>query len=282
MVDSEPARDADPSKRSQGGAAEWHQRYEESAVHDLIRALGAIEFGDRIILFGAALLLSVLPLIILLSALANQRVDDDLARHLGLGRQGTRILEGLFRTTSVSFNFGVFVSLVLSFVGTIAVARSIQVIMKEPSNSRMLGEWGICFVASCGLRSSRGCSSSTARSAGPYATGQPVQCCSGGVDFVVLTLFFWWSIRFLLAGRESWAQVGPSAVATAIFWMGLGVFASLYLSSTLVSDSKLYGEIGVVFTLVTWFIAIGAVITLGAVAGAVWQRRRSRSAESSS
>jgi len=63
--------------------------------------------------------------------------------------------------------------------------------------------------------------------------------------------------------------------------MGLGVFASFYLSSTLVSDSKLYGQIGVVFTLVSWFIAIGAVITLGAVTGAVWQRRRSRSTESS-
>src|SRR5271165_6691483 len=145
QASSEKAVDGSPKR-----ATKWRQRYEGSAVQDLVRTLGAIEFGDRIILFGAALLLSVLPLIILLSALANQRVDDDLARHLGLGRQGTRILEGLFRTTSVSFNFGVFVSLVLSFVGTIAVARSIQVIMKEPSNSRMLGEWGICFVASCG------------------------------------------------------------------------------------------------------------------------------------
>jgi membrane protein len=61
--------------------------------------------------------------------------------------------------------------------------------------------------------------------------------------------------------------------------MGLGVFASFYLSSTLVSDSRLYGEIGVVFTLVTWFMAMGAVITLGAVVGVVWERRRPRRAE---
>ena len=52
--------------------------------------------------------------------------------------------------------------------------------------------------------------------------------------------------------------------------MGLGVFASDYFSSTVVSDSHLYGSIGVVFTLVTWFIAIGAVLALGAVAGVVW------------
>ena len=113
---------------------------------------------------------------------------------------------------------------------------------------------------------------------GPFRNGPGGPVMLGLVDFVLLTIFFWWSIHFLLAGREPWARIGPSAVATAVFWMGLGVFASFYLSSTLVSDSRLYGKIGVVFTLVTWFIAIGAVITLGAVAGVVWQRRRSRRA----
>jgi membrane protein len=78
----------------------------------------------------------------------------------------------------------------------------------------------------------------------------------------------------LLAGRVPWSRVLPSAVATAVFWIGLGVFASFYFSATVTSDSKLYGAIGVVFTLVTWFIAIGAVITLGAVVGVVWQDRR--------
>jgi membrane protein len=61
-------------------------------------------------------------------------------------------------------------------------------------------------------------------------------------------------------------------------WIGLGVFAGFYFSSTIVSDSKTYGTIGVTFTLVTWFIAMGAVLTLGAVVGAVWQRRQSRQA----
>jgi uncharacterized BrkB/YihY/UPF0761 family membrane protein len=36
----------------------------------------------------------------------------------------------------------------------------------------------------------------------------------------------------------------------------------------------LYGSIGIVFDIVTWFIAAGAVITLGAATGAVWERRR--------
>jgi membrane protein len=78
----------------------------------------------------------------------------------------------------------------------------------------------------------------------------------------------------LLGGRASWREVRPAAIATALFWIGLGVFAAFYFSSTIVDDSKTYGTIGVTFTLVTWFIAMGAVLTLGAVAGSVWAKRR--------
>ena len=59
--------------------------------------------------------------------------------------------------------------------------------------------------------------------------------------------------------------------------IGLGLFAAVYFSSAIISDSRLYGTIGVVFTLLTWFIAIGAVIVPGAVGGATWDQRKSRS-----
>ncbi len=93
----------------------------------------------------------------------------------------------------------------------------------------------------------------------------------GGVGFDLLLLV---AIHFLLAGREPWRGVRPAAIATAVCWVGLGVFAAFYFSTTIVDDSKTYGTIGVTFTLVTWFIAMGAVLTLGAVVGAVWQKRR--------
>jgi membrane protein len=54
----------------------------------------------------------------------------------------------------------------------------------------------------------------------------------------------------------------------------LGVFAAFYFSTTIVDDSKTYGTIGVTFTLITWFIAMGSVIMLGAVFGAVWAKRK--------
>jgi hypothetical protein len=106
-------------------------RYEGSFAQELIVGLGDVDFGDRIIIFGASLLLSVLPLIIVLSAYTSHRIQDDLAQHLGLSQQGSRVVEGLFRASVSSFNIGILVSLLLSFAGTIAVARSVQVIYER-------------------------------------------------------------------------------------------------------------------------------------------------------
>ena len=63
---------------------------------------------------------------------------------------------------------------------------------------------------------------------------------------------------------------------TAALWVALGLFSSLYLSPTMIDDSKTYGTIGVVFTILTWFMLIGGVIVLGAAVGAVWERRAVR------
>jgi membrane protein len=78
---------------------------------------------------------------------------------------------------------------------------------------------------------------------------------------------------FLLAGRISWRNLLPAAVATAVCWLGMEAVFSVIFSGTVISDDKKYGPIGVVFALMSWLIAIGVVIILGAVAGIVWQER---------
>jgi membrane protein len=252
----------------------WRARYRGSFAQDFARGLGAVDFGDRIIIFGACLLVSVLPLIIVLSAYASHRIEDDIARHLGLSTQGSRVVDGLFKASVTSFNLAVFVSLLLAFAGTVAVARSVEVIYERafdyPPLARAQGwlrslVWVV--VISGVLIADGAIDKALRRDAGLVVFGL--------LEFVLFTLFFWWSTHFLLGGRASWRQVRPVAIATGLFWVGLGVFAAFYFSSTIVDDSKTYGPIGVTFTLVTWFIAIGAVLTLGAVVGEVWQRRRS-------
>lgn len=259
-----------PYKRSR---AAWRARYEGSFAQDLFRGLGIVEFGEQIIIFGACLLLTVPPLAIVLSAYAGHRIDDDIATHLGLSVRGTRVIEGLFKASIASFDVFDFVNLLLTFAGTIAVARSVEVIYERAFDDTPIARgqgWLRCLVAVValsGVAFADGLIDRTVR----RAAGSVV---FGLVELVLFTLFFWWAIHFLLGGRETWRRTFPAAVFTGLFWIGLGVFSSLYFSSTVVDDSRIYGTIGVAFTLVTWFIAIGAVLALGAVVGVVWENRR--------
>jgi hypothetical protein len=74
-------------------------RIEGSAAQAFFGRLGALDFVNSIVLFGASLLLSVLPFIILLSSLANHRINTDLSRHIGLNHEGARIVSQLFRSS---------------------------------------------------------------------------------------------------------------------------------------------------------------------------------------
>jgi membrane protein len=114
----------------------------------------------------------------------------------------------------------------------------------------------------------------------PGVLAKPLNALPEGFGLLdVLTLaifvpFVWWTMHFLLAGRVAWRRLFPSAVATGLFGAAFGVFSTLYFSSTIISDDRIYGPIGAVFDIVTWLVGIGAVIILGAVAGVVWQDRR--------
>jgi membrane protein len=262
-------------------AGTWRRRYEGSAAQDFARHLSALDFGNQIVLFGASLLLSVLPIVILLSAFATTRIDDDIARNMSLNAKASQDISTLFTAAHVSFNISVLLALILSFAGTVGAALSIQQIYEKAfGHDHVHGVRGVlrCLTwVACvgGLVIADG------------VIRKPIEHSPGGsvvirvLDFAFLTLFFWWTMHFLLAGREPWQRLRAAAVATALFSIGFGVFSSFYFSGSIISDDRLYGPIGIVFDVVTWFIAVGAVITLGAVTGVVWEARRRRSSASS-
>jgi membrane protein len=215
---------------------------------------------------------------LILGALANSRVDDNIATRLGLNQEGSHIVDTLFRTSHSGFTFGVFVALVLSLAGTIAVARSVQRLYQQVFDHRDVRGWSNvlrCMVWAVAVAAEVVVDALISRPLRDLPFGRVFL---GLGNLAIVTVFFWWGLHFLLRERETWRRLFPAALTTGVFWVGLGGFASLYFSSSLVSDSHLYGEIGVVFTLVTWFIAMGAVMILGAVVGHVFVSRRALTA----
>jgi membrane protein len=248
-------------------------RFEGSLAQSFVRQLKALDFANQAMLFGAGLLVSLLPFLILLSAFASKRVDDDISLRLGLDRRASGIVTHLFTSSPASLNAATATSLVFVIAGTLAVASSLQQIYEKAFHQDHRGMrnlyrlliWIVALCLAVALES---------------VVGRPVRNVSAGgelvevVTFAIMTPFFWWTMHFLLGGRVSWRKLLPSAVATGVFFTGLGVFSKFYFSSTIISDSKTYGMIGAVFSIVTWLIAIGAVIILGAVAGVVWEDRK--------
>lgn len=272
--EAEPRPDggSSPRDRARQRLAAARGRYQGSWVEDFVGQLKTLDLAKWTTVFGAELLWSVLPLLILLSSLANERVDDDLSRHIGVTGQGIYIVRDLFRHSPTFAVAPILTGLLFAFVGAISVVHSIQdlyerVFGQEHRGWRDIPRFIVWLAALLAALTAEGFVS------GPvHTTTGPV--IEGLVRFLAAVLFVWWTMHFLLAGRTSWRSLFRPALVTAVLWLGLAIFSSISLSSSIVSDSRLYGTIGVVFTLLTWFILVAAVLVLGAALGAVWQDRR--------
>ena len=267
---------AQPEMTALTGPRRWaaaaQARYEGSLAQSFAVELKTLDFSQQIILLGAGLLVSLLPFLILLSAFASQRIDDDIALRLGLNQRASGIVSHLLISSPAVLNVATLTSLLFVTAGTLAVASSLQQIYEKTFRQDHRGMrdmyrlviWTVVLCAAVTLES---------------ILGRPVRDAPGGavlaelVTFAVMMPFFWWTMHFLLAGRVRWRKLLLSAIATGAFYVGLGVFSKFYFSSTIISDSRTYGTIGAIFGILTWLIAIAAVIILGAVAGVVWERR---------
>jgi membrane protein len=245
-----------------------HARYSASWIAELMAHLKAVEFFDRTVVIGAELLWSALPFIILLSSLGNQRIDDDISRHIGLNSAGAHIVEQLFRGHPSHAVEPIATGLLISFAGVVSVIQSIQVVYQRLYGHDRYGWRDLPrYLAWLAVLAALLVAESTVNT---RVRGVPGEVVQGVVTFAIICAFFAWTIRFLLHGKVAWRHVFPSAFATALLWVGLAVFSSAYFSPLLIDDSRTFGLIGVVFSFLSWFILIASVIVLGATLGAVW------------
>lgn len=271
-----PARSEQRSRRRLEGVpvSPVQGRFARSTAGIFLRRLGALDFVQTITVFGAVLMLSVLPFVIILSSLANHHIDTDLSRHIGLSRHGAAIVSQLFASAPAHSDADIALALIVATAGTAAVARSLQAIYERAFGQEHRGwrdiprylTWvGVLFGV---LVAESVISNPVHADLGPV--GQEF------VNFAGAAAFFWWMMYFLLARRVPGRVLVRPAIISALLWVGLELFSSAYFSREVITDSNLYGKIGVVFILLTWFIAIGAVIVLGAAAGATWEQRKGR------
>ena len=245
--------------------------YTGSSAERLWSRLNDLDFINKGMLFAAVLLLCFFPFIIVGNALAGQSAVTGLVRHLGLNQQAAKDVSDLFASSSTTSNAVTGTAYVFFILGGIAAASAVQDLYERSFELEARGlkdifrrfVWLVVTIAFVSLSAV----------AGPWLHNAIGLWLVAILALLGLTFYWWLTMWFLLSRRVSWRALFPSAVATALFWVGMEVVFSFIFSGTVISDDKKYGPIGVVFALMSWLVAIGVVIILGAVVGLVWREQ---------
>ena len=251
--------------------ANLKRRYSGSGAEALTQRLVALDLINRGLLFAASLLLLTFPFLIILDALGSRSAVTGFSRRLGLNHQAAVDVSNLFAPTSSTTGAVTGAGYVIFILSGIATATVLQNLYEAVFDLKPTGiketprrvAWLALLI----------CASLLAGWAGPQLRGSAGPIALAIVGLVALTLFWWLTMLILLGGRVWWRELFSAAVATAVFWLGMEIVFAFTFSGMVTSNQKEYGAIGVVFALMTWLIAIGVVIILGAAVGAFWRER---------
>jgi membrane protein len=262
-----------PGVRRAIRAAPWgKKKYAGSLAEDVWRRLDTMDFLNRGMVFAATLLLCLFPFLIVVSALADRPAAQSLVRYTGLNGQAAGDIGHLFASSAATTSAVVGTASMVFFVFSgIFAAAALQEIYEQAFDlpHRRIKDlphrlaW-LAVLVGASLLSGR---------AGPGLrhVGGPALLAVVGL---VWAIGFWWlTMRILLAGRISWRALFPAACATSVLYVAMQVVFSLVFSAMVISNEHTYGPIGTIFALLSYLIAIGVVVILGAVAGRAWHER---------
>jgi membrane protein len=257
-------------RRLRRGIEAGKRKYSGSSADVLWRRLNSVDFLNQGMVFAGTLLLCAFPFLIVVDALHGQTMTRALGRRLGLNPQAAGEIGHLFASSHATVSSVTGVAWVFLVLSGYSVGSSLQGLYQRVFglDSRVTRDapralmWLVLLVAWLFLSGL----------VGPRVRkGGPVEFAIVGL--VVFTLFWWFTMWLLLAGRIPWRRLLPCAVATGVFWLGMEAVFAVISSGMVTSYDNEYGPIGTVFALMSYLIAIGVVVILGAVTGLVWQER---------
>jgi membrane protein len=238
---------------------------------NLVRRLRAADVANQGLLVAAVLLVCFVPFLLVLQSVSGREDASGFIMRFGLTDDAAHAVRRAFTSPAPPSTAVSGLTWVFFVLFGIATAGAIQELYE-----RVFGRKGR------GFRDTPRRVAWLAVALGLSFVGawtQPWLDRVGGTGLVAVaalpsaTAFWWLSMWLLLGGKLGWRELFPSALATGLCWLGMVIFFRLTLSATIASDYRKYGSAGVIFAIMPLLIAIGVVITLGAVLGVAWQQR---------
>ena len=238
-------------------------------AHRAWRESQDLELMHRALGFAALGLVTLIPLLLVVSAadpVGGRAFPSWIAAALGLSSTAAKDLIPVFGppgralTTTTALGLAGLAAFGLSFVSAVQVG--FERIWALPP-ARLMSVWRrvVWLAALIGFLFVAADTSLLPRDSLLRTVVQTLVATAGS------TGFFWWSARFLLAGRVSWVPLLPGAMLTAAGLVGLRLFSAVVFSPLVVSSATAYGAIGTVVVLTSWLIGIGFVLFGGGLLG---------------
>lgn len=248
-------------------------RVKTGTVGTLWSRLNAVDFMKSAMEFAALAMLCMFPFLVVVSAALGGDARRTIITRLGLNAHAAKDVDSLMSSGQQAVSGLSILGIAFLLLGAIGIAATMQgwyqrVYDQEPEHNwkkellnRLL--WLASLVAYVWVEVLIG------RQVGPLGGHVVIYL----AEFVVAVVFWWWSVHVLLLGKVGWRELFPVGVATGICLTGLSVVSSFAFSSSIISNEKSYGPIGVVMTLLSYVIGLAVVLHIGAVAGRMWSER---------
>ncbi|MFC5142997.1 hypothetical protein ACFPK1_32575 [Actinomycetospora rhizophila] len=247
---------------------ETRTRFEGSGLGHLQRRVVETQLTKQALILAALAFMLVIPALVTLAAVVPLGRPGGgvaaFASRLGLTPQATADLQQLFPTTttvsSASTWFSVLLTVVLTVRWPLALQRAYELVWNLPHRGiRTLWRplaWLAGFLVLVAV----------------VVLVGPVE---GGLSLVLVLVlgtplamaWAWWTQYLLLGGRVSWMRLLPGAIVIGIGLAGLRAAAPLVLSPQISSHFRQFGPLGIVFVILSWFVAFGVVMLGGALVG---------------
>jgi membrane protein len=254
-------------------------RFEQSLGGEILDEMVRVEVIERALALASKLFVAVIPLSIILKAIApgSSNFGEDLVVRLGLTGRGAQATRTLFATGSEVQAAVSVIGIVIVLYSVLSFTRALQRVYlrvwrlhSQPFDAlaRQL-TWMVGLIAYTVVLT-------------PIHDYEHRHSLGAlfGVSAIALGAVFWvWTPYLLLGKRISRRRMLPTGLLTAAAISLYSAGTALFLPSIFTHNAERYGLIGIAFGLVTWLFAYAGVIVVCAVLAGTWDRHRQAARE---
>jgi membrane protein len=249
-------------------------RFEESLGGEILDEMVRVEVIERALALASKLFVAVIPLSIILKAIApgSGNFGEDIVIRFGLTGLGARASRTLFATGGEVQAAASAIGVVIVLYSVLSFTRALQRVY--------LKVWRLHAETFDALRRQ------LAWMAGLIAylvVMSPIHDYEHrhklgalyGLTVIALGAAFWvWTPYLLLGKRIPRRRLLPTGLLTAAGISLYSVGTALFLPTIFTRNAERYGLIGIAFGLVTWLFAYAGVVVVCAVVAGTWDRHR--------